>query len=242
MSKSILVEVDETTKSVLEMLEYKMTSGVDSKLQSYKSENDFALQSLYSRLQLQLEETGKSIAKENEKSQRKLDDLLHDLEDQLEDIKDQMNDAKKEHASALQTSIDSLNFVRNELKENLESRLVEHSKESLKQMDMMKTTVQEMEKRIENTFSQLQGEINQQKEMMASLATKESLSSLADIKSLSEVGDKLAESLSVKLDGMESRFNVKQDVQAIVNKMDKLEQDLAWANQPFYKKWFKKRV
>jgi hypothetical protein len=242
MSKSIMVEVDETTKSVLEMLEYKMTSGVDSKLQSYKSENDFALQSLYSRLQLQLEETGKSIAKENEKSQRKLDDLLHDLEDQLEDIKDQLNDAKKEQATALQTSIDSLNLVRNELKGNLESRLVDHSKESLKQMDMMTTAVKEMEKRIEYTFSQLQEELNQQKEMMAAFATKESLAPLADKKSLSEAGDKLAESLNVKLDGIESRFNVRQDIQLIVNKLDKLEQELAWANQPFYKKWFMKRV
>lgn len=237
-----MVEVDETTKSVLEMLENKMTSGVDSKLQSYKSENDFALQSLYSQLQLQLQEMGKSITKENERAQRKLDDLLHDLEDQLEDIKGQLNDAKKEQESSLQVSIDSLNLVGSELKEKLESHFHETSKESLMQMDSVMTAVKEIKKLMGNSVSQLQGELNQHKELMASLAPKESLASLADKKSLADLGEKLTERFSIKMDEMESRLNVKQDVQLLVNKLDKLEQELAWAKQPFYKKYFGKRV
>lgn len=241
MSKSIMVEVDETTKSVLEMLEDKIASGVDSKLQVYKSENEFALQSMYSQFQLQLQDMSKSITKDNERAQRKLDDLLNDLEDQLENIKDQLNDARKEQASALQGSMDSLNLVRNELKGNFDSHSMERSKESQKQMEMIKTAVKEMEKFVENSMYQLQEKINKQEESLGHLATKESITSLVDKKSLAEVNEKLTERFSGKLDEMESRFDVRQDVQLLVNKLDKMEKDLKWANQPFYKKWFGKR-
>jgi hypothetical protein len=241
MSKSIMVEVDETTKSILEMLEDKMASGVDSKLQAYKSENDFALQSLYSQFQLQLQDMSKSITKDNERAQRNLDELLHDLEDQLEDIKDQLNDARKEQASALQGFMDSLSLVRNELKENFEFYKVERSKESKKQMEIIKTAVKEIGEFVENSIYQLQEKINKQEESLNHLATKESMTSLVDKKSLAEVSEKLTEEFSSKLDELESKFDVRQDVQLLVNKLEKMEKDLAWANQPFYKKWFGKR-
>ncbi|MCP8970946.1 hypothetical protein [Ectobacillus ponti] len=123
MNRSIMIEVDEATKAILEQLEQQITKGIHTTLQTFQAEHHKALQELHVKLQVQLQGIEQQTRRENEKLGRKLDDAIRDIEDQLEQLREETESLK-------QHSVE----VTDRLKRDFENMMLHNSSKTAKQL------------------------------------------------------------------------------------------------------------
>jgi hypothetical protein len=137
------------------------------------------LQGLYSQIEMQIQEMGKSVDKGNERVGRKLDDLLNDMEDQLGEVSDKFSSAKKEQIDAIQQSIHSMKEVQNEWNRSFDQLRNELIIESQKQTELVYQSIKEMIEKWEVSQTRFQETISeslsQQQDHFSRLVDKQTL-------------------------------------------------------------------
>jgi hypothetical protein len=267
MSKSVMVEVDETTKSILEIIEHRITKGTEHSLQEFKQDNSSVIQSMSTKINDSLHSIKKDVTKETDRVGRKLEDILDDMEDHFTQLNTSLAGAKNEQIEAVKTV---LLTATDELVNNFNEKLntLEISNKILnkeitnitKIPESLNQTIEQVSVEFKNNLHKLQTDFEEQ--LASSLLKQEDQVNML-VESLQTTIKRVEENqheqeariqstlvgiennVLARLDQIDSNLNeklhLKQELDNITEKLVRLEQNLDWINQPFYKKWFRKR-
>lgn len=267
MSRSVMIEVDETTKSILEKIESQITRGTDQSLQGFKNENNTVLQAMSSQLHDRIQIMEKNVNKETSRLERNVEDLLDTIEDNFSETSKSIEGMKNEQIDVIKKILLASNeelFIKfSEKFTVLEQSSQSLNKEITKLSDIpsnLNQSIQKVSEEMNNNLEQIQTDfkeqltagMHKQEEQVKALIT--SLETL--IHSIDKKQEEHELHIQSFLEGMESKMiahlnqteakvlnnlNVKEEMSLMTEKLSILEKELERANQPFYKKWFRKK-
>jgi chromosome segregation ATPase len=161
MSKSVMIEVDETTKSILEVIENRVSRGTEQSIQGFKTENNTVLQAMSTQLYNRLEVLEKNQSKDLTKLKEQVEDLLDDMEDSFSEIGKTLNGSKEEQVKAV---TDGLKKVTDQLLADFNNKLavLQISSDSLKQEITKLTTIPaSLKQSIEKVQAEVKRDLNE---------------------------------------------------------------------------------
>ncbi len=243
MSKSVMIEVDETTKSILELVESRMSKGVEQSFESFKSDNNRMVQAMSSQLHDYIRDIEKNIAKETTRLEEDMGDLTDTLEDNLNIL---VNSIKKDSEKQIDAVKEVLLAEKRELL-SLVTRKIENIEELGKNLNKQITTivettsilhqsVQKESKEFKDSSNRIKIEVYEQ---LNEIKTKQNDHETRVQYVFETIEDKVGRCL----DQIETKVlsRVEKELNNISSRVEEVEREIKWANQPFFKKWFRGR-
>lgn len=258
-----MIEVDETTESILQNVEDRIRKGISEGLQELYDENNQTIQLAVSQVNKDIQLVQQLVNNESVKVSRTLEDLLDDMDLEFSDLtklqKSQMIELEKIIATLPEQTyhqlIDHLKKLEANNKQLLDkvSSLTQLPNLFERKTNTIIETTEAYTDRLETHLTErLNRSIEEQAEQFAQLGKSFEMNAAAIEQKYISQTEQLQSSMQSMQTAILNRLaeaeqnivenkQLKKQMKEMSDKLIELEKEITWANTPFYKKWFTKK-